>query len=794
MMKNLFFLATVLCLSVASVAQYSINGKILDEKNEPLAGAVASLTINSSKSKPVLSDDSGNFSFKNIPAGSTCIIVFDFVGRKPEEMRFVLQKDMELTITLHYADMFLAPLEVSATRASARSPFTKSNISRADIIKNNTGADLPFILNNTPSVVVSSDAGNGVGYTGIRIRGSDATRINVTFNGIPFNDAESHVSYFADVPDFASSAGSIQIQRGVGTSTNGPGAFGATINISTNETSDTAHAESNNSYSSFNTWKNNIQCGTGLISNHFSADLRISRITSDGYIDRAASNLESFYFSGAYKNKTSSVRLNIFSGKEKTYQAWYGVPQDSLPVNRTYNPAGTEKPGTAYDNQTDNYTQTHYQLFLNHSFSAALKMNAAAFMVRGYGYYEEYKSDKTFAEYGLPDFITGNDTLTATDVVRQLWLDNYFYGNTFALQYNRGRNEFTAGGSWSSFDNKHYGRLIWGQTGIPKDYQYYYFPAFKKDMNVYVKWMHNLNNRLSLFADMQYRFVKHDIRGFKDNPQLFIARKFNFVNPKAGITYNTNRWNTYISYALGNKEPNRSDFEAGQAQQPLPETLHDFEAGTEYRQKNYSYGATLYYMLYKNQLVLTGKINDVGSFTRTNVPNSYRAGIELQGSARPFKWMQANASLSLSRNKIRSFSEYLYDYASYEEKQISHSRTDISFSPSVVGSAVISFTPVTNSSIDCISKYVGRQYMDNTQNDARSLNAYYTQDIRFSYSFRHIIFNTIDMAFRVNNIFNKLYEPNGAAYPYYYDGILINDNYYYPMAGTNFSATVNVRF
>lgn len=794
MMKNLFFLSIALCISVITFSQYSISGKILDEKNQPLPGAVATLIVNKGKEKPVLSDAQGNFSFGNIPANANCVLVFDFVGRKSEQMQFILQKDMVLNITLQYADLFLAPLEVSATRASARSPFTKYNISKDEIVKNNMGQDLPFILNNTPSVVINSDAGNGVGYTGIRIRGSDATRVNVTLNGIPFNDAESHGAYFVDLPDFASSASSIQIQRGVGTSTNGPGAFGATINISTNDINDTAYAESNNSYGSFNTWKNTIRCGSGLINNHFSVDARLSRITSDGYIDRASSNLQSFYLSGVYKNDKSSVRLNIFSGKEKTYQAWYGVPQDSLATNRTYNPAGTEKPGDPYNNQTDNYTQTHYQLFFDHKFSSLLKLNVAAFMVRGFGYYEEYKSDKTFAEYGLPDFINGDDTITSTDVVRQLWLDNYFYGNTFALQYNKGVDEFTLGGSWSSFDNKHYGKLIWGEVGVPKDYQYYYFLAFKKDMNMYAKWMHNINNRINLFADMQYRFVNHDIRGFEDNPQLYINRKFNFFNPKAGISYNAFGWNTYFSYALGHKEPNRSDFEANEAQQPSAETLHDFEAGIERKKRNYSYGATLYYMLYKDQLVLTGKINDVGSYTRTNVPHSYRAGIELQGSASFAKWMKANASLSFSRNKIKSFNEYIDDYDTYNQKELSHSNTDISFSPSVVGSAVISFIPFANSSIDCISKYVGKQYMDNTQNDARSLDAYYTQDIRLSYSLKHILFNTIDLSFQVNNIFNTLYEPNGYTYPYYYNGQLINDNYYYPMAGANFSTTVNVRF
>ena len=793
-MKNFLCLTCALFIYVVSFAQHSITGKIVDEKNNPLVSAVASLTLNNGKEKPKLADDNGSFSFTNIPSSANCILHFDYVGKRIEEIKFVVSKDTNFIIILHDVELFLTPLEVSATRASAKSPFTKLNISKEEIAKNNFGQDLPFILNNTPSVVVNSDAGNGVGYTGIHIRGSDATRINVTLNGIPFNDPESHATYFVDMPDFASSASSIQIQRGVGTSTNGPGAFGATINISTNETNKNPYAESNNNYGSFNTWKNTIKFGSGIINNHFSIDGRLSSITSDGYIDRAKSNLESFYLSAAYKIIKSSLRFNIFSGKEKTYQAWYGVPQDSLATNRTFNPAGTEKPGEPYNNQTDNYTQTHYQLFFDHTFTSSLKLNVAAFLIRGAGYYEEYKSGKSFEEYGLPNVVVGGDTITSTNVVRQLWLDNYFYGNTFALQYNKGKDEFTVGGNWSSYDGKHFGKLIWGQTGIPKDYQYYYLLAYKKDMNAYAKWQHNIDNHLSLFTDIQYRFVKHDIRGFEDNPQLDINRKFNFINPKAGISYNAHGWNAYISYALAHKEPNRSDFEANPLQQPLAETLHDFEAGIQHTQKKYSYGATLYYMPYKNQLVLTGKINDVGSYTRTNTPNSYRLGIELQGSANILKWMTVNANLTLSQNKIKSFNEYVDDYDAGGQKNYVHSNTDISFSPAAIASATVSFTPFANSSIDCISKYVGKQYMDNTQNNARSLAAYYTENLRFSYAIKNVLFSETDFTFIVNNIFNRLYQPNGYTYPYVYGGELINDNYYYPMAGSNFMVGINLKF
>lgn len=793
-MKNLVFVSLLLCLSVLSNAQLKISGKIVDEKNKPLPGAFIVCMSNNPKEQNTITNNEGSFVLGNIPLKTTCTLYIEYVGKETAVVRFVLSSDTSVTIVLHESVAMLSPLEVSATRASAKSPFTKTNISKEEIVKNNLGQDLPFVLSNTPSVVVTSDAGNGVGYTGIRIRGSDATRVNVTLNGIPFNDAESHATYFVDLPDFASSASSIQIQRGVGTSTNGPGAFGATINISTNENSDKPYAALNNSVGSFNTWKNTVKFGSGLLSNHFSVDARLSRITSDGYIDRAASNLQSYYLSAAYKNAKSSLRFNIFSGKEKTYQAWYGVPQDSLSTHRTYNPAGTEKPGEPYNNQTDNYTQTHYQLFFDHAISNNLKLNVASFLVRGLGYYEEYKAAQNFSDYNLSDFILNEDTITSTDLIRQLWLDNYFYGNTFALQYNKEKNEITLGGNWSSYDGNHDGKLIWGQYGVPKDYAYYFYPAFKKDMNVYAKWLYNIDNRFSLFTDLQYRFVKHDIRGFEDNSSLFINRKFNFINPKAGISYNTNNLHTYISYALAHKEPNRSDFEANENEQPIAETLHDFEAGIEKKKNKLSYSATAYYMLYKNQLVLTGKINDVGSYTRTNTPNSYRMGIEIAASAAIAKWFNASGNISISSNKIKSFNEYIDDYDDYTQKEITHTNTAISFSPSVVSCATVSFIPIKNSSIDFISRYVGKQYLDNTENEARSLSAYYTQDVRVSYSLKNIIASRTDILFVLNNIFNKLYEPNGYTYPYYYGGELINSNYYYPMAGTNFMLAVNIVF
>ena len=691
----------------------------------------------------------------------------------------------------------LSPVEVKAIRAGEKAPFTKTNLSKKEIQKNNLGQDIPFILNQTPSVVASSDAGTGVGYTGLRIRGTDATRINFTVNGIPYNDAESQGTFLVDLPDFASSLSSIQIQRGVGTSSNGTGAFGATISLSTNETNPDPYAEVNNSYGSFNTWKNTVKAGTGLIENHFTVDARLSQVTSDGYIDRASSNLQAFYLSGAYIAGKSSLRLNIFSGKEKTYQAWNGVPEYLLKTDRTFNSSGTDKPGDPYDNETDNYRQTHYQLFFNHTFNDNWSFNTAAFLTRGVGYYENYKAQEKFSKYGLPDLVLRDTTIKRTDLVRQKWLDNYFYGQILSAHYKKNKHDLTIGGGWTVYDGQHHGDIIWAQFVVDKGYRYYNLDALKSDINLYAKWQYDFSAYWNLFADMQYRHVQHKMNGFADNPTLLINRKFDFLNPKAGILYSKNGWQTYFSYAVANKEPNRDDFEASPSNQPKKETLHDFEAGVEKRTGKFHTGATVYYMLYKDQLVLTGMINDVGAYTRVNVPDSYRAGIELSGGYTFADWLNAVANLSFSRNKIKSFTEYLDDYdANWEwtgQAAVEHKKTDIAFSPSVVGAATLNILPVKNLEISLLGKYVGSQFLDNTQNEARKLNAFYTQDARVILTLKNKLFKEWNIIGQVNNLFNKKYEPNGYNYSYVLDGNTMADNYYFPMAGTNFMAGVNVK-
>ena len=690
---------------------------------------------------------------------------------------------------------FLQPIEITAVRAAENAPFAKTNLTKKEIEKNNLGQDLPFLLNQTPSVVVNSDAGNGVGYTGIRIRGTDASRINVTLNGIPYNDAESQGTFFVNLPDFSSSVNSIQVQRGGGSSSNGAGAFGASINLSTNEVNKDFTLELNNSVGSFNTFKNTLKVSSGILGKHFTIDGRLSNITSDGYIDRAATTLRSYYFSTAYVDEKNSLRLNIFSGKEKTYLAWNGVSENDLKNNRTFNLSGQEQQGSPYKNETDNYLQTHYQLFFNHQFNAFWKSNITLFLSKGAGYYEQYKAAQDLSAYGLPNYTEGANTVTKTDLIRQLWLDNNFYGTVFSLQHQKKNTQFTIGGGWNGYDGKHYGKIIWAQVepAVPFNYRWYDLTASKKDLSLFSKWTQQWGNHWQTYADMQVRNVSYTINGFRNNPSMKVNNIYTFLNPKMGITYSNKNWQAYFSYAVANKEPNRDDFEAGIAQQPMAEKLNDFELGLEKKFSKVSFAANLYYMLYKNQLVLTGKINDVGAYTRTNIPNSYRLGLELQSKATVSKYINISANVAFSENKVKDYAEYIDDYDNGGQVVNQYKKTTISFSPAVVAGSTIDIVPLKNSEISFLSKYVSSQYLDNTAQNTRKLNGYFVQDVRLSYSVKNTFTKAFNIILQLNNVFNKKYEPNGYTYSYISGG-LVTENYYFPMARFNWMLGVNLRF
>lgn len=642
----------------------------------------------------------------------------------------------------------LIPVEVSAVRVNDKAPFAVANLKEKDIRIANLGQDIPYLLNQTPSVIITSDAGAGIGYTGMRIRGTDASRINFTINGIPVNDAESQAAIFVDFPDLLSSTNSIQVQRGVGSSTNGAGAFGASVNLSNLQQDKKAFAEVNNSFGSFNTWKHTVRAGSGLLKGGFQFDVRASKISSDGYIQRSSSDLKSLQFIAGWtsKDERTALRFNLFTGSERTGQAWNGVPKDSLTTNRRFNGLGLKADGSYYNDQTDNYQQDYYQLFFDHQLNDYWSLHAGLFLTRGKGFYNEYRLGERFSDYNLPDYITSKgDTFSNTNLTRRLWLDNYYYGGIYSLSYRKDKTQFILGGAYTRYDGKHYGFVTWADYGVPVDYRWYNLTSFKGDFNIYAKLQQQIGEHFYVFGDLQYRMVKYEINGFRKNPTLMPSTDFNFFNPKAGISYITHHANNaeskaYASFAVANKEPNRDDFEASPSQAPKAEKLYDAELGYQYRSSKWEAGANLYYMHYTDQLVPAGKINDVGAETRINVPKSYRAGIELTAAARPAAWLQLQANATFSRNRIENFEEYIFDYDLNEQYKNTYKETNIAFAPSVIASGSATLEPLRKLLkqqqfyIDILGKYVGRQYLDNTTNTSRSIDPYGLCDLRLRYT------------------------------------------------------------
>lgn len=689
----------------------------------------------------------------------------------------------------------LSPVSIRAIRAGENSPFTRTNLAKKQIQLANQGADLPFVLNNTPSLVVNSDAGNGIGYTGMRIRGTDATRINITLNGIPFNDAESQGTFFVNLPDFSSSASSIQIQRGVGTSSNGTGAFGASVNISTVETEKEKYLAFNNSIGSFGSRKHTLQFGTGQHKGFYLSG-RLSSIVSDGFIDRASSNLRSFYVGAGYsKDSNSILRLYIFSGKEKTYQAWYGIREsDLLQGNRTINYAGTEAPGLPYENETDNYHQTHYQLFWEKNIKKNTHFSTALFLTRGKGYYEQYKANERFTKYGLTPPTLNGVAIERSDFIRQLWLDNYFFGNNSTLQIEKNNTEWTIGTTLSQYQGDHYGKVIWSSINRT-NYQHTWYnnKATKLEGALYVKQQTKVQENFYLYYDLQVRTIHYRINGFRNNPFLFVDNNYIFFNPKFGITYRKDGWRAYASFSSGAKEPNRDDFEAGIITQPLAEKLNDLELGIEKKTKKFTTAITLYDMRYKNQLILTGKINDVGAYTRTNVPISQRLGIELEAAFSINKWLTTGGNMSLSRNTVKNLEEYIDDYDNGGQLKKMYDRSTLAFSPATVLNHFITIAPTKRIEASLFSRYVSRQFMDNTANLHRSLDPFFVQDLRVHYLLAVKGLGKVTLVAQVNNITNTKYEPNGYTFSYFVGGAIETENYFFPMAGRNFLFSINIK-
>ena len=658
----------------------------------------------------------------------------------------------------------LKEVNVNAIKANKKTPVAFTDLKKEEIEKSNLGQDLPSLISLTPSIVTTSDAGAGIGYSGFRIRGTDPSRINVTINGIPLNDSESQGVWWVNMPDFASSLKNIQIQRGVGTSTNGASAFGASINLKTIGVNKLAYAKTNNTIGSFNTLKNNIELGTGLINNKFTFDTRISQITSDGYIDRASSDLKSFYLQGTYFDETSIIKGIIFSGQERTYQAWNGVPLMYLDTNRRYN-------SYTYKNEVDNYNQTHYQLHYTKNLNQKTNYNIAAHYTHGEGYYEQEKLDQNLSDYNLSNIFIGNDTIFTTDLIRRKWLNNDFGGLTYSLNHKMNNIDLIVGGAYNKYSGQHYGNVIWSEfaSNGTFEHEYYRNIATKYDNNIFVKANYAALQNTSLFIDMQLRNIDYEFNGNdidgnigKQNVEL------EFFNPKLGLTHIINKNQIfYGSYAVANKEPNRADYvESSPNSRPVHETLYDTEIGYKYSDKWMVLNINLFNMNYDNQLIKTGEINDVGYFTSKNIKSSYRRGLEVEGSYELSKKLNISGNLTISENKVDTFTQFIDNWDTGEQSQVIHENTNLAFSPKLIWAAQANYKFSDDISLLFNSKYVGEQFIDNTSSDERKLDDYLISNLQIDYTFNSFLFKNAKISFLINNLFDVEYVSNAWVYRY----------------------------
>lgn len=805
-------LITALCLivSLAAMSQHALQGRVFDDAGQmalPGAHVLVKGTF-----KGVFTSNEGRFVLDNLPAGKVLLQV-SYIGYEAREVEVELPARTALEISLQPAATLAEEVVVTGLRADGRTPATYTDIRGEELAVKNLGQDLPFLISLTPSVIVSSDAGAGVGYTWMKIRGSDDTRINVTLNGVPLNNPESHGVWWVNTPDIATSVSNMQVQRGVGLSTHGAGAFGATISLKTHDLKETTYAELENAFGSFNTLKNTASFGTGLLKGKWAFDGRLSKISSDGFVDRGFSDLKSFYLSGGFFGEKTVIKAITFSGTETTYQAWNGVPGHLLETNRTYNPSGLyyDNEGNAlfYDNETDNYQQDHFQLHFSHAFTAGLTGNASLHYTRGRGYYEQYRYNDKFSSYNLPSLVVGEQTISRSDLIRQRWLDNHFAGMVFSLNYNSfNKLSLTWGGAANRYDGHHFGEIIWARYAphIDKDYRYYDNDALKDDINTYLKAIYELMPGLNLLADLQYRHVDYTFEGpawiLGEVASLDQKVSYDFFNPKAGLSWTINPSSTFYTFAgIGNREPVRRDFtESSPDSRPRPERMRNLELGYRFQGRQTLLAANLYLMDYKDQLILTGQINDVGGFTRTNIDKSYRAGIELEAGLIITPKLQWQGNATFSRNKIDLFTEFsdAYDndwnWVGTDVRE--YRNTDISFSPAVVAASVFSWKPIRDLGIALSSKYVGKQYIDNTMSNARKLDPYFVNDLRINYVLRPGFFREVELVAQVNNLFNVLYETNAWIYKGVVgdQGMITIEDGYFPQAGRHFMAGVNLRF
>lgn len=811
-----FFITTTFMLStLLAIGQYSVRGVVTDaDSGEPLPNA----SVRLSPEVATVTNESGQYYFGNVKEGSYEVVA-SFIGYASDTKQVSVNSNLTIDFALSTSAILTDAVVVSATRATDKTPTTFTNIDKKEIQQQNFGQDVPFLLNWTPSVVTTSDAGAGIGYTGIRIRGSDPTRINVTINGIPYNDAESLGTFWVNISDIAASSENIQIQRGVGTSTNGGGAFGATINLQTNQRNDTPYADIINSYGSFNSRRHSLSFGSGRLNNNWYVEGRVSKIKSDGFIDRAFSDLSSYYFSAGYYSDNTIVKAITFGGKERTYQAWYGVPESRLnndveamqitAMNEGWNEAQTQNllnsnsrtfnPYT-YPNQVDDYQQDHFQLHFSQKLFSAFTWNTALHYTPGKGFYEEYRIGADFSDYGLAPVTIGDSVIESTDFVRRRWLDNDFYGMTWSLNYERPLFNAIWGGGWNRYDGDHFGEIIWAQVSpVQTEYRYYFNRSDKRDFNSFLKANYQISESINGFLDLQYRRVTYEASGLENEQfPIDVNAEFNFFNPKAGLTFNlASDQQLYASYAIAHREPVRNDFIDAPGEQPTPERLGNLEVGLRTTSDRHLLHANYYYMKYNNQLVLTGEVNDVGAYVRTNAGESYRMGVELEGMYKISRQLQWSGNLTLSRNKIEEYKEVLEDYGdNFDDFQIvtnTYKNTDISFSPNLIIGSQLGYSPAEGLTLLLMTKYVDTQYLDNTMNENRMIDAYVVNDVRISYEWKPRFVKSIMFSGLINNVLDESYESNGYTWGYLAGAATYRENYYYPQAGRNYMAMISIR-
>ncbi|TMM30022.1 TonB-dependent receptor [Polaribacter aestuariivivens] len=774
----LFLFASIL----ANAQSFTLSGKVVDENKKPLPEA--SVFVKEIK-KGTSTDVSGNFAFKL--SKGTYTVEVSFLGYKTISEKITLSKDENYLIQLKAEYAVLDEILVSAIRVNADIPVTFSNLSKKEIAKRNLGQDIPILMNYLPNVVSSSDAGAGVGYTYMSVRGSNGERINVTVNGIPYNDAESHGTFWVNLGDFASSTQNLQLQRGVGTSTNGSGAFGASLNILTDAISEDAFGEISNSFGSFNTRKHTVKFGTGKLNNNIEIAGRLSNIYSDGYVDRAFADLKSYYLQGSYTDENTLIKAITFGGKERTYQSWEGLTETQLKENRRQNPY-------TYDNQVDNYNQNHYQLHWNEKLNNNWSTNVALNYTKGAGYFEQFKDGEDAADFN-------NLIVDGSDVIVRRWLDNHFYVFNFNTNYKTDKINLITGISYSNYTGDHFGEVIWGSDLAPNTNirdRYYFSDATKNDFSLFAKATFNLSEKLAMYADLQGRFVGYKTEGItNDIVPIDVDANFNFFNPKFGFTYKINSQNNlYTSFAAANREPNRNDFENGVS---TPETLNDFEFGWRLKKENVKLNTNIYYMDYKNQLVLTGAIDDVGAPVRATSGSSYRLGLEIDADIRLSDQFTIKPNAAFSSNKNRNF----FITRNGNQTPESLGETAISFSPDIVIGNVFTYMPLENLQFSFLSKYVGKQFMSNFSSaisDNDVLDGFFTSDLNVVYEIKPTkIFKSVTFTALVNNIFDAEYVDRGYYYTFNFDdgngNTITGDGAgYYPQATRNFLVGVTLKF